>query len=282
MKKVITTVLKRKNFFRKIDLLPIKSSGIDKEGDPFVQLLDGTIFFGNQIAPTRIEKPFLYKGLSKKTRKVLQFEALQVAKDIVIRYVEGALMSRGPLKQAEYTVKDGDYVAEMGAYQGFYSIKLAQQVGPKGKVVCIEPMPDNFRILKKNKEANKLNHMHIVNKGVWDISKNLEFNRRRGDGQSSSIEMKYENADKFLVPADTLDSIFLDINVVPTDFVIIQLNGAEINALRGLKSFNPKNLSIAARYDTEGVDAAIAIKKLLEKRGYETKIKEDDFVFASI
>lgn len=264
----------------KINALPIKESGVDKEGDPFVVLDNGTIFYGNKTR-TKIDK-FLYKSLSSSTQKKLSLESMHVALDIMIRYVEGGLMYGGPKKQSRYKVKEGDFVSEMGAYQGFCSVKLAQQVGPTGQVVCIEPMPDNYRLLCKNMKANKLNHVVCINKGVWDSSIELKFNRRKGDGQSSSIEMTYDNSDEYKVPADTLDNIFGEINSHAKDFMIIQLNGAEINGLRGLNSFKPKYVSIAARYDTEGEDAAIAIKKELEKRNYKVEIDEEDFVFGEL
>ena len=65
-------------------------------------------------------------------------------------------------------------------------------------------------------------------------------------------------------------------------YIIIQLNGAEINGLRGLNKFKPLNMSIAARYDTENVDAALAIKDLLNTRGYTSEIIEKDFVFSRL
>jgi len=266
--------------FNKVDNLPLASSGLDNEGDPFVILKDGTTFFGSPVSRKRDK--VLYRILSNKTRKILKPECVQVAIDVMIRYYEGGLMYGGPRKQSRYEVKKGDKVAEMGAYQGFCSVKLAQQVGPQGHVVAIEPMPDNYRLLSKNMKANNLTQAHTVNKGVWDESKTLIFNRVKGDGQSSSVEMSYEDGDRFEVQADTLDSIFSEVGVYPSDFLIIQLNGAEINGLRGLRLFKPKNLTIAARYDTEGEDAAMVIEKELINRGYEVQIDQEDFLFAKL
>jgi len=266
--------------FQKLNHLNINESGIDEEGDPFVKLDNGTLFFGG---PNKANTDkLLYKLLSTSTKKKLKSECVQTAVDIVIRYKEAALMYGGPKKERNYSVKQGDSVSEMGAYQGFCSIKLAQKTGPSGKVVAIEPMPDNFRLLKKNKEANNLDHITIVNKGVWDSQKNLVFNRKVGDGQSSSIEMSYSAGEKIEVPADTLDNIYSSIGLDHLDYIIIQLNGAEINGLRGLNKFKPLNMSIAARYDTENVDAALAIKDLLNTRGYTSEIIEKDFVFSRL
>jgi len=276
----IRSLKRRREMFKKVDALPIASSGVDSEDDPFVILEDGTTFFGSHVSRKRDK--VLYNMLSKETKSKLKPECSQVAIDVMIRYYEGGLMYGGPKKQSRYNVKLGDSVAEMGAYQGFCSVKLAQQVGKKGHVVAIEPMPDNYRLLAKNMKANNLTQSTTVNKGVWDESKMLVFNRVKGDGQSSSIEMVYDDGDTFEVPADTLDSIFNEVGVQPTDFMIIQLNGAEINGLRGLQSFKPKNLTIAARYDTEGEDAASVIKGELINRGYDVEIDDEDFLFAKL
>jgi len=270
----------RKKLVDKIDELKITNSGLDNDGDPYVELVDGTTLVGDHIKAN--SDKYLYRTLNSKTRTRLQYECMQVAIDIVIRYAEQGLMYGGPRKQSLYQVKEGDVVAEMGAYQGFCSVKMAQLVGRRGAIVAIEPMPDNFRLLKKNKEINELDQLILINNGVWDRTEDLVFNRKIGDGQSSSIEMNYQKGEEIVVKADTLDNLFTAVGKTHCDLMIIQLNGAEINALRGLSSFKPSNLSIAARYDTEGTDAALAIKDTLVDRGYDVKIVEDDFVFARL
>lgn len=266
-----------KNIALKVNALSISTSGIDEEGDPYVVLENGTKFFGSKYAPLI----GTYRLLDATTKRVLKRECYQVAIDIVIRYKERGLMYGGPTKDLYYSLQDGNQACEMGAYQGFCSISLCQAVGPLGKVVAIEPMAENFRLLKKNKIANDLNQLEIVNMGVWDCKKILNFNIRKKDTQSSSAEMNYEGGATYSIEANTLDSIFLNLGINSLDLMIVQLNGAEINALRGLDRFDPLNLSIAARYDTEGVDAAVAIKEILEHRNYECEIVEDDFVFAT-
>ncbi len=46
------------------------------------------------------------------------------------------------------------------------SILLSRWVGPHGKVVAIEPMPENVPILKKNVEINDLSKVIGVDKAV--------------------------------------------------------------------------------------------------------------------
>ncbi len=276
----VNNLLLRKSIVNKVGLLPISESGTDAEGDPYVRLKDGTVFYGNKTWGKY--DGLLYRTLNKQTKKVLKQEALQVAMDVVIRYVEGGLQYGGPKKQSRYAVKKGDVVAEMGAYQGFCAIKLAQQAGEEGKVFCIEPMRENYRLLKKNINANNLNNVTCINRAVWDSQKDVSFNIRKNDNQSSSIEMEYDQANSYTIQADTLDNLFAHHDVSTFDLMIIQLNGAEINALRGLNNHAPRHLSIAARYDTEGEDAALIIQEFLVKKGYDVEIDEKDFVFARL
>lgn len=276
----LKTLFLRIKLIKKIDKLEIKESGIDFEDDPFIILGNNTIFYGSKVN-SRLNL-ILYHVLSFNTKRYLKKECVQVAIDIIIRYIEQGLKYGGPKKQSRYKVKEGDFVAEMGGFQGFCSIKLAQNVGPEGKVVVIEPMKDNFRLLKKNKLSNNLEQMIIINKGVWDSNKMLTFSMRKGDHQSSSLKLHFDNDIQYEVEANALDKLFESVGIYPKDFIIIQLNGVEINALKGLTSFKPKNLSIAARYDIYGEDSAKSIKYLLESRGYNVEIQDDDFVFGKL
>ena len=46
--------------------------------------------------------------------------------------------------------KGGDCFIDVGAFAGFYSILMANLVGPAGFVLAIEPGPDNFKVLEDN------------------------------------------------------------------------------------------------------------------------------------
>lgn len=262
---------------KKVNHLNCTAAGTDEGGDNWIEY-DGLRFYG-EPTPNKLKK--YYQLLSKKTKQNLPFECFRVAQDVQTRYVEGGLKYGGPYKQEFYTVKEGDTVAEMGAFMGVYILKLCKQVGPNGKVIAIEPLEDNLYYLKKNVAYNKMTQCQIVPKGIWKEKTRINFNRKATDAQSGSIVIGDRNEDHSL-PVDTLGNIMTELNISHCDFMVIQLNGVEPMALEGLTSFNPENLAIAARYDNEGEDTVMRIKNHLLARGYNVNVHKERFIYANI
>lgn len=263
----------------KVNKLKIDNAGLDNDGTPFIKLENGPVFYG--LASIEKMRKY-YKLLSSKMQKLIPFECFTLANDIVIRYFEGGLKYGGPQKEMYYKTKQGDVVAEMGSFLGHYTIYLSKKVGENGRVIAIEPMPENIKILKKNIKANNLTNVTLVPKGVWHCKDELQFLQRKDDNQSGSIALNYEKGKTYSIPVDSLDNILNEANVNHVDFMLIQLNGVEIDALKGLQNYNPSNLSIAARYNKGNENATEVIKETLESSNYEVFIVNDKFVFARI
>lgn len=47
-------------------------------------------------------------------------------------------------------IRPGDWVIDVGANIGFYTLRLAELVGPEGRVLAFEPIPANFELLAAN------------------------------------------------------------------------------------------------------------------------------------
>lgn len=272
------------SFYTKVSLLSkikhiyISGSGKDNIG-LYVFLKDGIKFYGK---PTRNKLYKYYSLLPPKYKKIFKVEYLQIIFDIIIRYLERGLKLGGPQKEMFYTPKNGDVIAEMGAYMGYYTLYLSQLVGERGRIIAIEPMPDNLEFLKNNIEKNNIKNVTIVPKGVWNEPGELTFYKNKDDHQSGSLLLKNNNKDKIEIPVDSLDNIIDKAQVNDVDFMIIQLNGAEYEALQGLTKIRPKNLAIAARYDKDHIKTSEKIKQLLEQRNYTVTIVKQDYVFAKL
>lgn len=280
MIKTVNFLKDKASIISKIKNLDILDAGIDEDNDPYVTLKSGIRFHG--IRPRAKDKKFYSLLLSSDIKKILPFECFLVAQDIIIRYVEGGLMYNGPKKNHIYSVKEGDTVAEMGAFMGYYSMKMSQVVGDSGTIIAIEPLPESVRILKKNMNYNNFNNVKIVPKGVWSEKSTITFTKKENDNQSSSIVLTRDEEISYEVDVDSLDNILNELSIASCNQMIIQLNGVEIEGLEGLSIFKPKHLAIAARYDREGVDTIQYISDLLKRRGYQVTVSEDKFVFGKL
>ena len=252
-----------------ISKLEIINSGI-KDNLPFVKLKDGSIFYGHFPNKT---KELLYNNLPEKTKNKLEKKSMQVAIDIVNRF------KKKDIKQKYYKVKPGDTVLEAGAYLGFYTIKLAKEVGPSGKIIAIEALEDNFNILKRNIIANNIKNIVLINKAIWSSCKTLPFyiNARHDKKQGNSLfKIRKSEQKKYKeIKTETIDNIIKKLKLNRIDFTIIEINGAEVEALKGAdKSLEiVKNLVVAAPYKTGKEKNYINIKDILSERKFNTKVE---------
>ena len=65
-------------------------------------------------------------------------------------------------------VRRGDYVLDVGANIGIYTLMLAQRVGPTGKVLAVEAEPSNAAKLNRNIALNHLDWITVCPCGVSD------------------------------------------------------------------------------------------------------------------
>ncbi len=59
-------------------------------------------------------------------------------------------------------IKPGDVVADIGAGSGYYTIKLAELVGPRGKVYAVDIQPEMLAIIKNRVKAAKLANVETI------------------------------------------------------------------------------------------------------------------------
>ncbi|WP_420318302.1 FkbM family methyltransferase [Ekhidna sp.] len=280
MTKILRYLYQKFVVTRRISELQIKEAGLDSDGHAFVTLKDGMTFYGPK--PAGKEKKFYSTILSKSVKNQLPFHCYQVAIDIVIRFYEGNLKWGGPAKEAFYHVKEGNVIAEMGAFRGYYTLYLSKKVGPDGHIIAIEPIPDNIEYLRKNIAINEIENVTIVPKGVWNENDQKTFQRKTTDYQSGSIDIVYQDQEALVIEVNTLDKILSDQKVNEVDFMLIQLNGAEFEALEGLSKSKPKNLAIASRYNKNQRNIAREIQELLMQRGYAINILNEKFIYAQL
>lgn len=156
-------------------------------------------------------------------------------------------------KQYEYNkinpairVKKGDYVIDAGGCWGDTAIYFAHEAGESGKVFTFEFIPSNLRIMKKNINMNDhlRDRISIVKNPIWQSSEKRMFYVDNGPGSSVNEEKQCETAVE--IPTLSLDDYFLEKKIPRIDFVKMDIEGAELDALKGAEELIKKYRPILA------------------------------------
>jgi len=180
-------------------------------------------------------------------------------------------------------IKKGDTVLELGAFRGFGTVKLSDLVGSTGKVIAIEAAKKNYEILRKNILANKITNVITVNKGVW-YKEGRSILYQEKDQRTSLINNLLKNKkSEEPIDVDSIDNILFNLKIEKVDFITMEINGAEVEALKGMKRTISKRsirLVSAGWYDYQGKPSCISLKKILEENGFQVHIGIQNRVFA--
>jgi FkbM family methyltransferase len=65
-------------------------------------------------------------------------------------------------------IKPGDWVLDIGANVGHYTLEFARLVGREGRVLAFEPMPETFALLSANMITSRHNNITLINAAVSD------------------------------------------------------------------------------------------------------------------
>ncbi|MEA3451925.1 MAG: FkbM family methyltransferase, partial [Bacteroidota bacterium] len=209
----------------------IKSCGIENSL-PFIELKTGEKFFGYPAKYYQKRMFFLFKKDIKHKLKNHR-ECINILYDINFRYLipetETEIYDVGKY----YKFSEGDIVLEIGAYIGMYAIRIAQKVGITGKIIAIEAMKNNYKILKKNIHTNNIKNILPINKAIWHEQGMLQFYATTKQANSAVSDF-VDNEKVINIESETIDSIVKNNNLSKIDFIRIQVNGAEKNALLGM------------------------------------------------
>lgn len=260
-----------------INKLPIETAGIADDGVPFIRLLGGPTFFGH--GPNRMQRILYRLFTTAPFRKRIPVEAYNVAWDIVLRYWRDGHINQ----QRCYKLKAGDIVIEAGAYVGYYTIKMANLVGPEGRIIAIEPVDENREIIVRNLAANHINNVTVLPYAIWNKKGTSEFHLTDRQKNSLLADLLGDRGPihSRSVPTNTIDNIVAELGIDYPELVIITINGAEIEALEGMSHLldqHKSHLVVAAKYKRGEEPIYRSVVALLEENGYQLTLDHYGFV----
>jgi len=171
-----------------------------------------------------------------------------------------------------FPVQKNDTVVELGAYQGFGTLRLSEMVGKGGLVLAVEADETNYKIIQRNLENNNIKNVIAVNAAIWGTEEQRTMYIADGAGtQYRSLTEGLVNTDRQQeVQTRTVDSLMTEYNIKNVDFVTMEINLAEFPALSGMKQIlSQDNFRIvsAGWYNIGTEPAAVLMEKELKKHG---------------
>lgn len=128
-------------------------------------------------------------------------------------------------------VKKGDVVIDCGAHVGVFT-DMALRLGAS-KVVSIEPDPVNLECLRRNfRQEITDGRVIVIPKGVWSREQMITLYVSELNSGSNSMVLE-QHAGKVEVPVTTLDQIVEGSHLSHVNFIKMDIEGAEREALRG-------------------------------------------------
>jgi FkbM family methyltransferase len=162
-----------------------------------------------------------------------------------------AEMERHIYGAGAHFIQAGDIVLDCGASDGDFT-REALKAGA-GKVVAIEIAPTSAECIRRNLAAEvAAGRVVVYPQGVWDREDSLVLNVDDTNFAANSVVMHSDSSHASVrVPLTTIDRIVAELNLPRVDFIKMDIEGAEIPALRGahatLERYKPR-LAIAAEH----------------------------------
>ncbi len=196
-----------------------------------------------------------------------------------IRYT---LAERTRLAPLQLGIARGDTVAQVGAVGKGELWEMLRLVGPRGRVIAVEPAPDNLHAIRQRIAERGIDNLTVIPMGAWSERSTQILHMHptlpgshimlHAGTQHDRAMRPDEYASEVNIAVDRLDDIFAAHGITRCDFIKITVMGAEAQVLAGmdrLLSVTPK-LWVKGHALIDGEPANRAIARLLRERGYRT------------
>lgn len=179
------------------------------------------------------------------------FELDKLGMPIKLFFTSYGLLKTFILKQYEYKngncvikAENGDIVIDAGGCWGDTALYFAYNVGNNGMVYSIEFIPSNLKVMRRNMDLNPLlnKKIEIIEHALWSKSDRNLYCHDNGPGSKVSND-KISEYD-FKTTTLSIDDLINKYKVPRVDFIKMDIEGAEVNALKGatetIKKFKPR------------------------------------------
>lgn len=136
--------------------------------------------------------------------------------------------------------KKGMTIVDAGANIGFYSLMFSNVVAENGKVFSFEPVPHNYQQFQENLDhSQNVENVQLILKGLWNKTETLTFSldesmdKNAGSFTAGKVQSAFK---QFSCHVTTLDEFVDENRIEKIDIIKMDIEGAELNALRGAEN----------------------------------------------
>ncbi|MEO0106514.1 MAG: FkbM family methyltransferase [candidate division WOR-3 bacterium] len=217
--------------------------------------------------------------LSEDTREILrdQFYLRLPRNNYIFRLISTLMPTFHPITGylKKYTPKNAEIVIDAGAYPGNFTIILSRLVGKNGRVIAIEPDKKFFAYLNSRFNRLGLKNIILLNFALWNSDGERNFLNRGNEGSSLFAQNSSNHRYTTTIPTRRLDTIVGALKIPRVDYLKMDIEGAEIEALEGatevLKKYSP-HLAIACYHMRNGKPTFFTLRERLKKLDYQVII----------
>ena len=185
-------------------------------------------------------------------------------------------------------VEEGDTVIDGGGCFGDTALYFSFLAGQTGKVFSFEFIPSNIRLFRQNADLNPniCSNISLVPFPLWDESDINIYYKDNGPGSIVNLDANFDF--EGITQTISLDDYVKRYNIGKVDFIKLDIEGAEFNALQGAKSTiirNKPKLAIALYHSIEDFDRIPRFLKTINPNykfyfHHATINKEESVLFA--
>lgn len=141
-------------------------------------------------------------------------------------------------------LKPGMAFVDLGANVGYYTLLARATVGARGSVYAFEPDPGLFQTLTGNIALNRFHDVEAHEMAVSDSCGVAAFYPAQARVDGSLYAAAGGEGDSLSVRVTTLDAFFSERGWPSLDVIKIDIEGAELPALRGMSEVARRNESL--------------------------------------
>ncbi len=142
-----------------------------------------------------------------------------------------------PLETKLFTshIRPGWVVVDVGANTGYYTALAARAVGPTGRVIAIEPEPENFTLLQKTASCSSPTNISCYQTALSRVTGKAElFLSATNKGDHRLAPLPGAHRESININATSLDALVFTHNLPLPNLIKMDIQGAEGLALDGM------------------------------------------------